>query len=83
MNGNRILFVSYNPATLIRNEKLLIRAGYEVDTVFGKDGVLACGSLTEYSSISIDEACPLEEREALTSWLTTNFPTLSILRAAW
>jgi len=78
----QILYVNYNPARLVRDEQWLMRAGYEVDTVFGIDGLLACRSVAEYTSISIDEECPWEEREKLISWLTANFPRLSILPAA-
>ena len=80
--GNRILYVNYNPAKLVRDEQKLIRAGYDVDTVFGKDGLEACTSLAEHTSISIDEECPPEEREKLIAWLKVNFPRLNILSAA-
>ena len=82
MAAKRILYVNYNPATLIRDEQLLMRAGYEVDTVLGADGVMACGSIAEYASMFIDEACPFEERRKLICWLTANFPKLKILSAA-
>ena len=82
MVAERILYVNYNPATLIRDEQFLMRAGYEVDTVFGADGVTACGSVSEYTSILIDQACPSEDREKLICWLTANFPKLTILPAA-
>jgi len=74
MVAKRILYVNYSPARLIRDEELLMRAGYERDTVFGTDGVMACGSVAEHTSISIDEACPLEEKEKLIRWLTGQFP---------
>jgi hypothetical protein len=82
MAANRILYVNYNPAALIRDEQLLMQAGYEVDTVFGKDGMMACRSIAEYACVLIDEACPLEDRKKLTYWLTANFPKLTILPAA-
>ena len=82
MTSKRILYVNFNAETLIRDERMLMQAGYAVDTVFGLDGLLACGSIAEYTSISIDEACPLQEREKLLSWLKANFPRLSILPAA-
>jgi hypothetical protein len=75
----RILYVSYNPATLIRDEQLLMRAGYEVDSVFGTDGLMACGSLAEYASVLIDDACPPEERKKVTTWLTASSPKLNVL----
>jgi hypothetical protein len=80
--AKRVLYVNYNPARLIRDEQMLMRAGYEVDTVFGTDGVMACGSVAEHTSISIDEACPVEEKEKLICWLRANFPRLNILPAA-
>jgi hypothetical protein len=82
MVAKRILYVNYSPARLIRDEELLMRAGYELDTVFGIDGVMACGSIAEHTSISIDETCPLEEKEKLIRWLTVNFPRLYVLPAA-
>ena len=82
MAAKRILYVNYNPATLIRDEQLLLRAGYDVDAVFGIDGVMACESVAEYASVLIDEACPLEDRKKLIRWLTANFPQLKILAAA-
>jgi DNA-binding NtrC family response regulator len=81
VTAKRILYVNYNPATLTRDEQLLMRAGYEVDTVFGTDGVMACGSVAEYAFALIDEACPLEDRKKLIGWLTANFPKLKILSA--
>ena len=80
--AKRILYVNYSPARLIRDEELLMRAGYELDTVFGIDGVMACGSIAEHTSISIDETCPLEGKEKLIRWLTVNFPRLYVLPAA-
>ena len=80
--ARRILYVNYNPATLIRDEQLLMQAGYELDTVFGTDGVMACESVADYTSILIDETCPLAERKKLICWLTDNFPKLNILSAA-
>ena len=82
MAAKRILYVNYNPATLIRDEQLLMRAGYEVDTVFGTDGVMAYGSVAECTSVLIDDACPTEERQQVITWLTANFPKLKILPAA-
>lgn len=82
MAAERILYVNYNLATLIRDEQWLVRAGYEVDTVFGSDGVMACGSVAEYEFAMIDEACPLEDRKKLAHWLKENFPKLTILPPA-
>ena len=79
MAANRILYVSYNPATLIRDEQALMRAGYEVDSVFGADGLMACGSVAEYTSVLLDDACPSEDREEVVTWLTANFPKLNVL----
>jgi len=78
----QILYVNYNPATLIRDEQLLMRAGFEVNTVLGADGLLACGSVAQYSSVLIDNACPVEDMKKLICWLTANFPKLKILPAA-
>jgi hypothetical protein len=75
----RILYVNYNPATLIRDEQLLMRAGYEVDSVCGTDGLMACGSVAEYTSVLLDDACLPEDREKVLTWLTTNFPKLNVL----
>ena len=41
MVAKRILYVNYSPARLIRDEELLMRAGYELDTVFGIELVRA------------------------------------------
>ena len=79
MTAKRILYVNYNPATLIRDEQVLMRAGYEVDSVFGTDGLMACESLAEYASVLIDDACPPEDREKVFTWLTANFPKLNVL----
>jgi hypothetical protein len=81
--SQRILYVSYNPRTVIRDEQLLIRAGYEVDTVFGMDGLMACRPVVNDASVLIDEACPAEDRKKLIRWLAANFPRLDILSAAW
>jgi len=77
--ARRILYVSYNPATLVRDEQLLMRAGFEVDTVFGTDGLMACGSVAEYASILIDDACPLRRRKKVTAWLLSTYPRVAIL----
>jgi hypothetical protein len=74
--------VNYNPATLIRDEQLLMREGHHVDTVFGTDGAMNCRSVYEYASVLIGETCPWEDRKKLIGWLTTNFPKLKILTAA-
>jgi hypothetical protein len=83
MAAKRICYVNYNPATLIRDEQLLIRAGYEVNTVFGTDGFVARGPVAEYASVLIDEACPSEDRKKLIRWLAANFLKLDILSPAW
>src|SRR6516162_2003031 len=69
MAAAHILYVNYNPATLIRDEESLMRAGYEVDTVFGIDGVMARKSVAGYASVAIDETCSLETRNKMISWL--------------
>jgi hypothetical protein len=76
--AKRILYVSYNPSTLVRDEQLLMHAGFEVDTVFGTDGLMACGSVAEYASILIDDACPLRRREKMISWLLSTHPKIDI-----
>jgi hypothetical protein len=83
MAANRILYVSYDPETLVRDEQLLIRAGYEVDSVFGTDGLMACGSVSDYASVLIDQACPVEDRRKVISWLKTNSPAVNILPSDW
>src|SRR5215469_477904 len=80
--AGRILYINYNPSTLVRDEQLLMQAGYDVDTVFGIDGLMACGSVADHTSISIDEACPRNVRKKLIHWLKANFPKLKILAAA-
>jgi hypothetical protein len=82
MPATRVLYVNYNPATLIRDEQMLMRAGYEVDTVFGTDGVMVCRSVAECTFVAVDEACPLEDMKKLIRWLTANFPKLKVLPAA-
>jgi hypothetical protein len=83
MAANRILYVNYDPETLVRDEQLLIRAGYEVDSVFGTDGLMACGSAVDYASVLIDQACPLEDRTKVISWLKTASPAVKILPSDW
>jgi len=82
MAANRTLYVNCNPATLIRDEQALIRAGYDVDSVFGADGLLACESVAEYASVLIDDACPLWRREKMISWLRSTYPKIDILPTA-
>jgi hypothetical protein len=79
MAANRILYVNCNPATLVRDEQLLMQAGYEVDSVFGADGLMACVSLAEYASVLIDRACPIGHTTKMTSWLRLTYPTIGIL----
>lgn len=81
LTPKRVCYVNYNPATLIRDEQLLIHAGYEVDTVFGTDGLMAREAVADNSSVLIDEACPSEDRKKLIRWLAANFPKLDILSA--
>ena len=83
MTTNRILYVSYNPETLVQDEELLIQAGYEVDSVFGADGLMACGSASDYASVLIDQACPLEDRTKVISWLKTTSSGVNILPSDW
>ena len=78
--AKRILYVDSNPATLIRDEQLLMRAGYQFDTVFGTDGAMACRSVAEYASVLIDEACPLEDRKKLICWLASQSAQLAMAR---
>ena len=40
------------------------------------------GSVAEYTSVFIDQARPVEERQRLIRWLTANSPGLNILSAA-
>jgi hypothetical protein len=80
--AKRMLYVNYNPEALIRDEQSLMRARYEVDTVFGRDGVAACRSVAGYTFVLIDDACPWEERKELICWLTFNLPKLNILPSA-
>jgi hypothetical protein len=82
MAAQRILYVSYNPATLIRDEHLLMLAGYEVDSVFGADGLMACRSVAEYAAVLIDDACPLGRRKKMISWLQSSCPKVDILPAS-
>ena len=77
-----LLYINYNPATLVRDEQLLARAGYQVDTVLGTDGVLACKLLAEDTFVLIDKAGPVDDRKKVIRWLTANFPRLNILSAA-
>jgi hypothetical protein len=81
LTAKRILYVNYNPATLIRDEQSLMRAGCEVDSVFGTDGLMACESVAEYTSVLLDDACRPEDREKVITWLTANFPKLNVLPA--
>jgi hypothetical protein len=83
MGSNRILYVSYDPHTLVRDEELLMRAGYEVASVLGTDGLIACGSVADYSSVLLDHACPVEERPEVISWLKSSHPEVTILPAEW
>ena len=82
MAAKKILYVNFNPATLIRDEQSLLRAGYEVHTVFGIDGVMACQSVGEFACVLIDQECPLQDRTSLVRWLSINFPEIAILSAA-
>jgi len=53
-----------------------------VDSVFGADGLMACGSVAEYASVLIDNACPLWRREKMISWLRSTYPKIDILPTA-
>jgi hypothetical protein len=77
--AKRILYVSHNPATLVRDEQSLMHAGFEVDTVFGTDGLMGCGSAAEYASILIDDAFPLKHKKKMISWLLSTYPKVDIL----
>jgi hypothetical protein len=79
VTAKRILYVNYDPASLIRDEQLLMRAGYTVDSVFGTDGLMACRSVAEYASVFIGGECFPEEREKVITWLRANFPNLNVL----
>jgi len=79
----RVLYVNYDPTTLIRDEQLLLGAGYEGHTVFGVDGVMACRSAAEYAYVLIDETCPREDQSKLICWLAANSPKLDILSPSW
>ena len=83
ISANRILYVSYDPQSLVRDEQLLIRAGYEVDSVLGTDGLMACGSVSDYASVLVDQACLPEDRPKVILWLKTRFPEVNILPAEW
>ena len=83
MTDDRILYVSYDPTTLVREEQFLTRAGYEVDSVFGTDGLMAYRSVAEYAFVLLDDACPPEQRETVFSWLRGTLPAVNILPAAW
>ena len=61
---------------------MLIRAGYEVDTVFGADGVMACEPVGGYPFVLINEAWLSKDRKTLIGWFTANSPELTILFAA-
>ena len=80
MAANRILYVNSNPASLIQDEQLLAEAGYEVDSVFGADGLMACGSVAEYASVLIDDEFSLWDRKKMISWLRSTYPRVVVLR---
>src|SRR5215469_13980230 len=53
-------------------------AGLPIETrIIGAVG----GSVAEYTSVFVDEARPVEERQRLIRWLTANSPGLNILSA--
>ena len=78
-SAQRILYVNHSPATLVSDERLLRRSGYDVDIVFGADGIMACQSLGEYSSIAIAEGYSIEQKQQMVSWLTAKLAKPVIL----
>ena len=83
MSSNRILYISYDPGALVQDEQWLMQAGYEVDSVFGTDGLMVRGSAADYGSIFIGHGCPVEDRRKILSWLKLTSPEVKIFPADW
>ena len=59
----KILYVCFNPAALASRECLLLSMGYEVQTVLGKDGVMALDGADGFDVALIGDEGPQEERQ--------------------
>ena len=79
MAGERILFVCFDPASLIPRERLLLAQGYEVCTVLGLDGLMAAKHIQDFDFILIGDEGPLVERQKSVRWLKEESPLVPII----
>jgi hypothetical protein len=69
MAGKRVLFVCFEPASLVQRERVITSHGFEVDTVLGLDGLMAASNIQEFAFILIGDGGPLSARQKSVRWL--------------
>src|SRR5580704_6128125 len=79
MATERILYACYDPALLIRRERLLMGEGYTVITVLGTDGLTALRQVDEFDVVLIGDEGPLSDRQSALLWLKEEFPRIPVI----
>lgn len=63
MAGERVLYVCFDPTTVLDRERSLLDCGYEVHTVLGRDGLMAVQHIDDVEFIVIGDEGVLSERQ--------------------
>jgi hypothetical protein len=79
MAGKRVLFVCFEPSSLLRHEHVITSHGYEVHTVLGLDGLMATNNLPDFTFILIGDEGPLAARQKSVHWLKEELTPVPII----
>lgn len=85
MATKRILFVCFEPASLLQRERVIVSHGYEVQTVLGLDGLMATNNIPEFCFVLIGDEGPLSARQKSVRWLKEELapvPIITLCRGA-
>jgi len=78
----RVLYICFDPRLLVTHEKALLKAGYDVVTILGVDGISAHKATSDYDYVVLGEGSSVEERERTLAWLHEHLPNLH-RRSLW
>ena len=79
MAGERILYVCFDPMLVVERERSLLDRGYSVQTVLGRDGLMAAKHIDDVEFIVIGDEGGLSERQSSVRWLREEIAEASII----
>jgi hypothetical protein len=79
MDGDRILYVCFNPTMLVSRERVLMSRDYDVCTVLGADGLQAVPNLEEFDFVLIGDEGPLPQRRSAVRYLRQQMPPVRVI----